>query len=329
MRRRDFILFFGGTAAAWSVTAARSFAQQQATPVIGFINSGSPDPYQHLVAGFRAGLKEIGYIEGQNVLIEYRWAEGQYDRLPGMVADLIRRPVNVIAAMTTPAALAAEASKTTIPIIFDTAGDPISLGLVTSMNRPGRNITGVTQLGSELVAKRLGLLRDLIPKATLVGLLVNSADARTKSQIKDMQEAGRALGLQIYVVNASSEREIKTAFAKLAELRVGALIVGTGEFFNTRTEQIAAWTAQQGLPTIYQAREFALAGGLVSYGASRTDAYRQAGMYVGRVLKGEKPADLPVLQSTKFELVINLKTAKELGLTIPSGIMAIADEVIE
>jgi putative ABC transport system substrate-binding protein len=262
-------------------------------------------------------------------LIEYRWAEGQYDRLPGMVADLIRRPVNVIAAMTTPAALAAESSKTTIPIVFDTAGDPISLGLVTSMNRPGRNITGVTQLGSELVAKRLGLLRDLIPKATLVGLLVNSADARTKSQIKDMQEAGRALGLQIYVVNASSEREIKTAFAKLAELRVSALIVGTGEFFNTRTEQIAAWTAQQGLPTIYQAREFALAGGLVSYGASRTDAYRQAGMYVGRVLKGEKPADLPVLQSTKFELVINLKTAKALGLTIPSGIMAIADEVIE
>jgi len=329
MRRRDFILFFGGTAAAWSVTAHRSFAQQQATPVIGFINSGSPDPYQHLVAGFRAGLKEIGYIEGQNGLMEYRWAEGQYDRLPGMVADLIRRPVNVIAAMTTPAALAAESSKTTIPIVFDTAGDPISLGLVTSMNRPGRNITGVTQLGSELVAKRLGLLRDLVPKATLVGLLVNSADARTKSQIKDMQEAGRALGLQIYVVNASSEREIKTAFAKLAELRVGALIVGTGEFFNTRTEQIAAWTAQQGLPTIYQAREFALAGGLVSYGASRTDAYRQAGMYVGRVLKGEKPADLPVLQSTKFELVINLKTAKALGLTIPSGIMAIADEVIE
>jgi ABC-type uncharacterized transport system substrate-binding protein len=327
MRRREFIALLGAAAAAtWPLPAD---AQQPAMPVIGFVSSGSPGPYQHLVAGFLLGLKETGYVDGQNVLIEYRWAEGRYDRLPEMVADLIRRPVNVIAASTTPAALAAEASKTAIPIIFDTAGDPIRLGLVSSLNRPGRNITGVTQLSSELVAKRLGLLRDLIPKATAIGLLVNPADPRTKTQIKDMQEAARSLGLQIHVVDASSDRELNTAFTRLAELRVDALIVGTGEFFNTRAEQLAAWAAQQGLPTIYQAREFVTLGGLVSYGASRTDAYRQTGIYVGRVLKGEKPADLPVLQSTKFELVINLKTAKALGLSIPSGVMAIADEVID
>jgi putative ABC transport system substrate-binding protein len=231
--------------------------------------------------------------------------------------------------MTTPAALAAEASKTAIPIIFATAGDPVRLGLVASLNRPGRNITGVTQLNSELVAKRLGLLRDLIPTAKIVGLLVNPADPRTKTQIKDMQEAARALGIEIHVLNASSEKEIYTAFAQVAELRAGALIVGTGELFNARTEQLATWAARQGLPAIYQAREFVMAGGLMSYGASRTDSHRQVGIYVGRVLKGEKPADLPVLQSTKFELVINLKTAKALNVSIPSGVLAIADEVIE
>ena len=326
MQRREFISLLGGAAAMWPLAAR---AQQSAMPVIGFLNSGSPGPYRHLVAGFQQGLKETGYVEGQNVMIEYRWAEGQHNRLPGMAADLVRRQVNVIAGMTTPAALAAEAAATTIPVVFDTAGDPVRLGLVVSLNRPGRNVTGITQLGSELVAKRLGLMRDLIPTATIIGLLVNPTDPRTKTQIKDVQEAARALGLQIHVLNATTEGEINTAFAKLAELRAGALIVGTGELFNSRPEKLVSLAALQALPAIYQAREFAAAGGLMSYGASRTDAYRQAGIYTGRVLKGEKPADLPVVQSIKFELVINLKTAKALGLNIPSGVSSIADEVIE
>jgi putative tryptophan/tyrosine transport system substrate-binding protein len=325
MKRRDFLGVLGG-AAAWPLTAR---AQQPAMPVIGFLNSGSPGPYHHLVAGFQQGLKETGYVEGQNIAIEYRWAEGHYDRLSGMAADMVRRQVTVIAAMTTPAALAAEAATTTIPIIFDTAGDPVRLGLVASLNRPGRNITGVTQLGSELVSKRLGLLHDLIPTATIIGLLVNPTDPRTKTQTRDMQEAANVLGLQIHVLNATTEGEINTAFAKLAQLRVGALIVGTGELFNSRPEQLAALAARQGVPAIYQAREFVAVGGLMSYGASRTDAYRQAGIYVGRVLKGAKPAELPVLQSTKFELVINLTTAKTLGLTVPAGVFSIVDEVIE
>ena len=326
MRRRDFLSVLSGAVVVWPLAGR---AQQLTMPVIGFLNSGSPGPYRHLVAGFQQGLKESGYVEGQNVAIEYRWAEGQYDRLSGMAAELIRRRVNVIAAMTTPAALAAEAAATTIPIVFDTAGDPVRLGLVVSLNRPGRNITGITQLGSELVAKRLGLLRDLIPTATIVGLLVNPTDPRSKTQTKDMQEAARGLGLQIHVLNASTEGEINSAFAKLAELRAGALIVGTGELFNSRPEQLVRLAAGQALPAIYQAREFAAAGGLVSYGASRTDAYRQAGIYTGRVLKGEKPADLPVVQSIKFELVLNLKTAKALGLTVPSSLISIVDEVIE
>jgi putative tryptophan/tyrosine transport system substrate-binding protein len=326
MRRREFITLFSSVAAVWSLAAR---AQPAAKPVIGFLNSGSPSPYQHLVAGFLQGLKDSGFVDGQNITIEYRWAEGRYDRLSVMAADLVQRRVSVIAAMTTPAALAAEASKTTIPIIFDTAGDPVRLGLVASLNQPGRNITGFTQLGSELVSKRLGLLHDLVPKATIIGLLVNPADPRSKTQAKAMQEAAPELGLQIQVLNASTEGEIATSFAKLTELRVGALIVGTGELFNSRPEQLVTLAARQGLPTVYQAREFVLAGGLMSYGASRTEAYRQAGIYVARVLKGEKPADLPVLQSTKFELAINLKTAKALGLNVPSGIMAIADEVIE
>jgi ABC-type uncharacterized transport system substrate-binding protein len=301
MQRRDFIkAIISSAAAAWPFATP---AQQLAMPMIGFLHTGSPGPYQHLVAAFHQGLKETGYVDGQNVIIEFRWAEGHYDRLPAMVADLVRRKANVIAAVTTPAALAAEASKTTIAIIFDTAGDPVRLGLVAN--------------------------RDLIPTAAAIGLLVNPSDPRTKAQVKDMQEAAHALGLQIHILNASSEGELNAAFAKLTELRVSALIVGTGELFNSRTEQLAGWTAQLKLPAIYQAREFVTAGGLMSYGASRIDAYRQAGIYVGRVLKGEKASDLPVSQSTKFELVINLKTAKALGLVIPSGVLAIADEVVE
>ena len=298
-------------------------------PVIGFLSSGSPEAFRHLVSGFQQGLKEAGYVDGQNVVIEYHWADGQYDRLTGMVADLIRRSVNVIAATTTPAALAAEASKTTIPIIFATAGDPVRLGLVASLNRPGRNITGISQVSSELVPKRLGLLHDLVPTATTIGLLVNPKDPRSKTQIRDMQDAARAIGMQIHVLNASTEGEISSAFARLAELHAGALIVGTGELFNSRPELLASLAARQRIPAIYQNREFVAAGGLISYGSSRIDSYRQVGVYVGRVLKGEKPGDLPVARPTKFELVINLKTAKALGLTIPSGVIAIADEAIE
>jgi putative ABC transport system substrate-binding protein len=326
MRRREFLSLLCGTTIVWPRIGR---AQQPTMPVIGFLNSGSPGPYQHLVSAFHQGMKETGYVEGQNVAIEYRWADGHNDRLPAMVADLTRRKVNVIAALTTPAALAAEAAGSTIPIVFDTAGDPVKLGLVASLNRPGRNVTGIAWLGSELVAKRLGLLRVLVPQATVIGLLVNPNDPRTRTQTKDMQEAAHALGLQIHVLNATSEGEISSAFAKLVELRAGALIVGTGEVFNSRPEQLVSLAARQAVPAIYQAREFVAAGGLMSYGASRTDAYRQAGIYTGRVLKGEKAADLPVLQSTKFEFVINLKTAKALGLTVPPSLISIVDEVIE
>ncbi len=280
-------------------------------------------------AAFRQGLSETGYSEGKNVTTEYHWAEGHDDRLSALAADLVRRRVSVIAATGTPAALAAKGVTTNIPIVFETAGDPVKLGLVTSLNRPGGNITGVSQLSSELVSKRLGLLHDLIPSANTIGFLVNPVDPRTESQTAEMLEAGRTLGLQLHVLNASTEAEIDTVVASLSELRPGALVVGTGDLFSRRSERLAASIARQGVPAIYQYREYAAAGGLISYGASLTDSYRQVGIYTGRVLKGEKPADLPVMRPTRFELVINLKTAKALGLTIPPGILAIADEVIE
>src|ERR1700730_3562618 len=326
MRRRDFITLVGG-AALIRPLAAR--AQQPAMPVIGFMNVGTPKEDEYLRAAFQQGVSETGYIEGQNIAIEYRWAEGHPDRLPGLAADLVRRRVSVIAATSTPAALAAKDATATIPIVFETAGDPIKLGLVASLNRPGGNVTGMTQLSSELVAKRLGILHDLIPTATTIGLLVNPTDPRAETQTGEMQEAAHALGLQIHVLNASTEGEINAAFAILSELRLDALLVGTGTLFSMRREQLATLAARQGVPAIYQYREYVAAGGLISYGTSITDAYRQAGTYAGRILKGEKPDDLPVLRPTKFELVINLKTTKTLGLTIPSGVLAIADEVIE
>jgi putative ABC transport system substrate-binding protein len=326
MRRREFITLLGGAAVAWPFA---TYAQQATKPVIGFINNGTPDRNDYLRVAFRRGVSETGYIEGQNVTIEYLWAEGHDDRLPALVADLVRRQVSVIAVTSTQAALAAKGVTATIPIVFETGADPIKLGLVTSLNRPGGNITGVTQLSSELVAKRLGLLHDLIPTATIIGLLVNPIDPITETQTRDMEEAARPLELQTHVLNASTEGEINTAFATLPQLRIGALLVGAGNFFIGRREQLAELAARQRVPVIYQHRENAAAGGLISYGTSIIDSYRQAGVYAGRILKGEKPADLPILRPTKFELVINLKTAKALGLNIPSGVLAIADEVIE
>jgi putative ABC transport system substrate-binding protein len=326
VNRREFIAIVGGAALARPLVAR---AQQPAMPVIGFMNAGTPKEDEHLRAAFQQGVNETGYIEGQNVTIEYHWAEGHADRLPGLAADLVRRRVSVIAATGTPAALAAKDATATIPIVFETAGDPIKLGLVASLNRPGGNVTGMTQLSSELVAKRLGILHDLIPTATTIGLLVNPTDPRAETQTGEMQEAAHALGLQIHVLNASTEGEINTVFAILSQLRLGALLVVTSNLFSRRREQFVTLAARQGVPAIYQYREYVAAGGLISYGTSITDAYRQAGIYTGRILKGEKPDDLPVLRPTKFELVINLKTTKTLGLTIPSGVLAIADEVIE
>jgi putative ABC transport system substrate-binding protein len=326
VNRREFVTFLGGAATAWPLAAR---AQQPATPVIGFMNVSTREARSGLLAEFLQGVSENGYIVGQNLTIEDRWAEDHEDRLPGLAADLVKRQVSLIAAAGTPAALAAKGATSTVPIVFETAGDPVKLGLVASLNRPGRNITGVSQLSSELVSKRLGLLHDLIPAAKIIGLLVNPADPRAETQIDDMQEAARVPGLQIQVVNARNEGEIDTAFALLSKLRVGALLVGASSLFSSRPERVVVLAARLGVPTIYQYREFAGAGGLISYGTSLADAYRQAGLYAGRILKGEKPADLPVMRPTKFELVINLKTAKTLGLNIPSGILAIADEVIE
>ena len=325
MRRREFIAIFGG--AALSPLAAR--AQQPAKPVVGFLNVGKSDANAYLQTAFHRGLNEAGYIDGQNVSIENHWAEGHLDRLPSLAADLVHRQVTLIAATSTPAALATKGTGTTIPIVFETAGDPIKLGLVKSLNHPGDNVTGVTQLSSELISKRLGLLHELIPTAKLVGLLVDQADPRAEAQVTDMQEAARSLDIQIDVLNTSNEGQIDKAFANISQAGARGLLVGTGEFLRRRAEQIVGLAAQQNLPAIYQYREFAKAGGLISYGTSLIDSYRQTGVYAGRILKGEKPGDLPVLQATKFELVINLKTAKALGLTIPSGVLAIADEVIE
>jgi ABC-type uncharacterized transport system substrate-binding protein len=326
MRRRNFISLVGGAAAAWPLAAR---AQRSSIPVIGFLSLRSSDSDARFLVSFRRGLGETGYVEGQNATIEYRWAEGRYDRLPALATDLVRHQVNAIAAVTTSAALAAKAVTTTIPIVFEMGADPVRLGLVTSLNRPGGNVTGVTNLLSELGSKRLGLLRELVPRATVIATLINPDYPDAESQSRDAEAAARALGLQFIIVRASTEREMETAFATMAQQGTGALLVGPDTFFAEQRDRIVALAARHAIPTLYWRREFAQAGGLMSYGSDLADAFRVVGIYAGRILKGEKPGDLPVQRPTKFELVINLNTTKALGLTIPPGVLAIADEVIE
>jgi putative ABC transport system substrate-binding protein len=325
MKRRVFITLLGA-ATAWPFAA---HAQQPAMPVIGFLHSGSPKPNANLVAAFRNGLNEAGYVDDKNVAIEFLWAGGRYDRLPELAADLARRKVAVIFGAGPPAAHAAKLATSSIPIVFVSGEDPVKSGLVASLNRPGGNVTGAAMLTGQLGAKQLGLLRELSPNATLVAILVNPNNPLTESVLMDVQAAAALTGHHIHIVNASDESEINNAFATLEQLHADALIVGADPYFFGRSEQLVALAARHMVPAIFEFREFAVAGGLMSYGASITDGYRQAGVYAGQILKGAKPADLPVLQPTKFELVINLKTVKALGLTLSPGLLAIADEVIE
>jgi len=325
VKRREFITLLGG-AAAWPLAAR---AQQAAIPVIGFLYSGSPGTTSKELVIFRQALAEAGYVEGRTVAVEYRWAEGQYDQLPALAAELVRRQVAVVVAVPIPAALAAKAATVTIPIVFSAAGDPVKLGLVDSVARPGGNATGVNFFQAELGAKQLGLLRELLPTAARIGLLVNPANANVEGVTKDVEAAASAIGVQIDVLGASDSREIEAAFATLVRNKAAALLVGADSFFFNRRLQLAILAARHTIPAVYFNREFAEAGGLMSYGTSLTEVYRQLGVYTGRILKGSKPADLPVVQSTKFEFVFNLLTARALGLEIPSVLLARADEVIE
>jgi putative ABC transport system substrate-binding protein len=327
MKRRQFITLLGG-AAAWPLAAR---AQQPALPVVGVINGSSLDSNPRNGAAFRKGLNEAGYVEGQNVMVEYHSLEGQYDRLPALIADLIRRRVAVIATPgSMPATLAANAATATIPIVFGVTEDPVKLGLVASLARPRGNATGINSFGQEVVAKRLGLLHDLVPKAVRVAVLVNPANASSaESTLRDMQEAAPTIGLQIQMLNATTIGEIDAAFATLAHERPDALFVAPDQFFGSRRGQFATLATRDRIPATYSNRDMVAAGGLMSYGTDLADMYRQVGVYTGRILKGAKPADLPVVQSTKFELVINLQTARALGIEVPPGLLATADEVIE
>ena len=327
MRRREFITLLGG-AAAWPLAA---HAQQTAMPVVGFLNSASVRPWTHLVTAFRSGLKEMGYVEGQNVAIEFRWAEGQFDRLPRLADDLVGRQVAVlVAAGGDPVALAAKGATHTIPVIFHMGEDPIALGLVASFNRPGGNVTGLTLFHIAVTGKRLELLLELIPAAAVIGILVHpGAPTIGENEVRSVQSAAAVLGRQVRILSAINEVQIEEAFAAAAQQRIAALIISGDAFFTNRRNQVATLAARYAIPTIYAWREYVAAGGLLSYGNSLTDGYRRVGVYTGRVLKGEKPADLPVMQPTKFELAINLKTAKALGLEVPASLLARADEVIE
>jgi putative tryptophan/tyrosine transport system substrate-binding protein len=326
MRRREFITLLGGAAVAWPLAAR---AQQPAMPVIGLLGAGSPEPNAKWIAAVRQGLTETGHIEGRNVTIEYRWAEGKYDQLPPMAIDLVQRKTALIFADSLPVALAAKAATTKIPIVFVSGPDPVRLGLVSSLNRPSGNITGVTLFTTILVTKRLELLRELVPAATVIAFIVNPNNPRTEFDVQDMEAGARALGQQILVLKAGSDRDLEALFAILSERKVGALLVGNDPFFNSRPQPFALMAARHAVPAIYGLREYAVAGGLVSYGTNLSESYRQAGIYAGRILNGETPADLPILQPTKFELVVNLWAAKAIGLTIPESFLLRADEVIE
>ena len=325
MNRRELILMLGG-----AMTAARALrAQQKAMPVVGYLGSASPNPNSPNVAAFRQGLGETGYVEGQNVAIEYRWAEGHYDRLPALAADLVARTVDVIVTSSTPGIQAAKSATSTIPIVFFGGGDLVALGLVASLARPGGNLTGISIMSPELNPKRLDLLSQLVPQARMMALLVNPNRADTESVIGDVQEAARVTGVELHILKAGTEAEIDAAFATLVQLHAGGFVAASDPFFNSRREQLVALASRHAVPAIWEWREFAEAGGLISYGSSNTGMWRPVGMYVGKILKGAKPADLPIQQPTKFELVINLKTARALSLTVPPSILARADEVIE
>jgi putative tryptophan/tyrosine transport system substrate-binding protein len=326
LKRRDFITLAGGAVVAWPIATR---AQQPAMPVVGFLHSATPVGYEPMVAAFLRGLKETSYVEGQNVAIEHHWAAGHYDQLSALAADLVKRHVAVIAAGGPPAAHAAKAATATIPVVFVSGDDPVKAGLVVSFNRPGGNVTGVSVFTGLLGGKQLGLLRELVPTAEAIGMLVNPNNPLTEGETKDVQVAARTSGHQIHIVNAGSEDDFDKAFASLFELRVGALIVGADPLMYARRDRVVALAARYAIPAIYELREFAADGGLISYGASLSEGYRQVGIYTGRILKGETPAELPVQQPTKFELVINLKTAKTLGLTISNQMQLLADEVIE
>jgi putative ABC transport system substrate-binding protein len=326
MKRREFITLLGGATVALPL-AARA---QQTMPMIGFLHTTSLVPNAQLVASFREGLRRAGYVEGQNVAIEYRWAEEHYDRLPALAAELLERQVAVIAALGGQASgLAARAATSTVPIVFSSGQDPVKMGLVTSFDHPGGNVTGVSMLLNEMEAKRLGLLHELVPTTTTIAVLFNPSTPGVEAQSKEVQSAAPALGLKLLLLNAGSEREIDAAFTTLAQQRPGALLVAASALFNSRRDQIVELAARQAIPAMYEHQEFAMAGGLISYGINLGDVYRQVGVYVGRILAGAKPGDLPVVQPTRFELVINHKTAKTLGLTIPDKLLALADEVIE
>jgi len=326
-RRRELVLALGGAAVTWPIAAR---AQQAPMPAVGFLHSASMRNYELQLNGFREGLANAGYVEGRNVTIEYRWAESQLDRLPALAADLVRRPVAVIAACGSPAAaLAAKSATTSIPIVFETGADPVQIGLVASLNHPGGNVTGFTNVSGELAAKRVGLLRELVPSATSIAVLINPTRSGADAQSAQIHEATRAIGLPLHIIKAASEHDLDAAFSSLAQLKVGGLVITADALFTDRQHQIVALAKRYAVPTIYEFRHFVVAGGLFSYGPDPHDSYRQAGNLVGRVLKGEKPADLPVMQPSKFELVINMKTAKTLGIEVPNSMQLLADEVIE